>query len=90
MARVLQGKPGKVAKADTLGERGIDETATHQVETTHHEQDLATTKDKSERMHQAIGQSELLLIPSAGHSSCVEKPEEVKRALQEFIHKPGT
>jgi pimeloyl-ACP methyl ester carboxylesterase len=50
------------------------------------EQDVATTKDKSERMHQAISRSELMVIPSAGHSSCVEKPAEVTRALREFIH----
>ncbi len=49
------------------------------------EQDVATTKDKSDRMHQAIGDSEMLVVASAGHSSSVEKPAEVTRALQKFI-----
>ena len=49
------------------------------------EQDVATTKDKSERMHQAISHSEMLVISSAGHSSSVEKPAEVTQALQKFI-----
>ena len=41
--------------------------------------------DKSERMHQAISHSEMLVIASAGHSSSVEKPVEVTQALQKFI-----
>ena len=49
------------------------------------EQDVATTVDKSERMHKAISHSEMIVIPSAGHSSSVEQPAKVTQALQEFI-----
>jgi pimeloyl-ACP methyl ester carboxylesterase len=49
------------------------------------EQDVATTIEKSERMHNAICHSEMIVIPSAGHSSSVEKPAEVTQALQQFI-----
>jgi 3-oxoadipate enol-lactonase len=49
------------------------------------EQDVATTIEKSERMHKAIRHSEMLVIPAAGHSSSIETPGEVTQALHNFI-----
>ena len=49
------------------------------------DQDVATPVVKSERMHEEITHSELKIIPGAGHSSCIEQPEAVARALSSFI-----
>ena len=49
------------------------------------DQDVATTPAKSKRMQDAIGNSELVIIPGAGHSSSIEKPDDVTRALATFI-----
>lgn len=52
------------------------------------DQDVATTPEKAKRMHEAIKGSQLVTIPGAGHSSSIEKPAEVTRALQAFITAP--
>ena len=49
------------------------------------DQDVATPVVKSERMHKGIANSELKIIAGAGHSSCIENPEAVTRALSAFI-----
>lgn len=49
------------------------------------EEDTATTPDKSERLRDGIAGAELVTIPRAGHMSCIENPEPVTRALQEFL-----
>lgn len=49
------------------------------------DQDVATRVEKSRRMFEAIDNSELLIIPGAGHSSSIEKPGEVNQALQAFL-----
>lgn len=49
------------------------------------DQDVATPVIKSERMAKKITDSELKVIPGAGHSSCIEKPEVVTQELAEFI-----
>ena len=51
------------------------------------DEDVATPVIKSERMFKKIGNSELKVIPGAGHSSCIEKPAEVTRELAEFIER---
>jgi len=48
-------------------------------------QDVATVPAKSKRMHDAIANSEMVIIAGAGHSSSLEKPAEVTRALTAFI-----
>jgi len=50
------------------------------------DQDVATTPVKARRMHDAINNSKLLIIPGAGHSSSIETPDEVTQALGEFMH----
>ncbi len=49
------------------------------------DEDVATRYEKSERMHLAINNSKLLIIANAGHSSAVEEPEQVNRAIQKFL-----
>ena len=50
------------------------------------DQDVATTPAKAQRMHAAIENSRLLIIPGAGHSSSIETPAEVTTALGDFLN----
>jgi len=50
------------------------------------DQDTATEPEKSERMHAKIPNSQLVVINGAGHSSTIEEPEQVNRALDEFLN----
>lgn len=49
------------------------------------DQDMATVPAKSERMHERIPGSKLVIIPGAGHTSTVEEPAAVNRAMEEFL-----
>jgi len=49
------------------------------------EQDLITPVSHSHRMHEAIKDSELLVIADAGHSPTVENPQVVNHALRSFL-----
>ena len=49
------------------------------------DQDVATVPDKAKFIHSKIPQSKLVIIPGAGHSSSVEEPELVNKALDEFL-----
>lgn len=49
------------------------------------EEDVATTPEKAERIHALIPRSGLIRIPGAGHSSTIEQPEMVNRALLDFF-----
>ncbi|MDY7230289.1 alpha/beta fold hydrolase [Hyalangium rubrum] len=49
------------------------------------EEDVATVPAKAERIHQAIAGSELVRIPRAGHTSTIENPSDVNRALLDFL-----
>ncbi len=49
------------------------------------EEDTATTPDKARRIHAAIEESKLVMIAKAGHSSTIEQPEAINRALHEFL-----
>lgn len=49
------------------------------------ENDVATTPDKSERMHDRIANSRLVSIPNSGHMSPVEEPEAVIAAMSDFL-----
>lgn len=50
------------------------------------DQDVATVPARSERIHARIPQSKLVIIPGAGHSSSIEEPEAVNRAIIEFLN----
>jgi pimeloyl-ACP methyl ester carboxylesterase len=49
------------------------------------EQDVATVPAKAERIAAAIPGAKLVRIPDAGHTSTVEEPEAVNRAIEEFL-----
>jgi 3-oxoadipate enol-lactonase len=49
------------------------------------EEDAATTPVRSERIHKAIKDSKLIIIPKAGHSSCLEQPAEVNKIIHGFL-----
>ncbi len=49
------------------------------------EEDVATTPEKSRRMHERISGSRFVTIPGAGHMTPVEEPEAVTKALKEFL-----
>jgi 3-oxoadipate enol-lactonase len=49
------------------------------------EEDVATVPAKAERIAARIPKAKLVRIPRAGHSSSVEQPEAVNRAILEFL-----
>jgi 3-oxoadipate enol-lactonase len=49
------------------------------------EEDTLTPPPLSQRMHQAIAGSELVVLPRAGHVSSVEQPEAFNAALARFL-----
>lgn len=51
------------------------------------EADVATLPAVSERLHARIAGSQLVRIPLAGHSSPIEEPEAVNRAIGEFLER---
>ena len=48
-------------------------------------QDVATTPDKAEFIHQHIKGSELYYIEGGGHSSSIEEPEQYNRVIDKFL-----
>lgn len=53
------------------------------------DQDVATVPAKSERIHGQIPHSELIYLEGAGHTSSIEEPEQVNKAIQQFLGKLG-
>lgn len=49
------------------------------------DEDVATTPQKAAFIHQGIVGSKLETISGAGHSSCIEKPDEVNRLLKDWL-----
>ena len=49
------------------------------------DEDMALAPAQSERMHGAIATSVLVRIPRAGHSSTIEQPEAVNRAISTHL-----
>ncbi len=49
------------------------------------DEDVATTPEKAQRIHKQINGSVLEIIPGAGHSSTIEKPNEVNSILEKFL-----
>ena len=48
-------------------------------------QDVATIPAKAERIHAAIPQSKLVYIEGGGHTSSIEEPEQVNKAIEGFL-----
>lgn len=53
------------------------------------EEDVAVSPDRSRRTAERIRGARSLVIPGAGHSSTLERPEAVTAALQEFFASAG-
>jgi pimeloyl-ACP methyl ester carboxylesterase len=53
------------------------------------EQDVATVPAKAERIAAAIPGAKLVRIPNAGHTSTVEEPGAVTKAIEEFLSSAG-
>lgn len=51
------------------------------------EEDAATPPDKAKAMHERIPDSQLIVVPEAGHSSTIEQPEIVTKSMVEFLEK---
>lgn len=51
------------------------------------DEDVATTPEKSERLHAAIKGSELSLFNGAGHSSSIETPDQVNALIERTIQR---
>ena len=49
------------------------------------DQDVATVPAKSERIHAKITNSQMVIIPGAGHTSSLEEPDAVNAALDGFL-----
>ena len=49
------------------------------------EEDVATVPAKAERIHARIAGSRLVRVPRAGHSSTIEEPEAVNRAIKATV-----
>lgn len=49
------------------------------------DEDIATVPEKSQRIHKQIKNSKLVIIKNAGHSSCIEEPIQVNKAIEEFL-----
>jgi pimeloyl-ACP methyl ester carboxylesterase len=49
------------------------------------EQDAITPKAVAESMNKAIPRSKLAVIPGSGHLSPMEKPDDVNRAIRNFL-----
>jgi pimeloyl-ACP methyl ester carboxylesterase len=47
--------------------------------------DAATPPPKARVIHEAIAGSKLVVVPDAGHTSCVEEPEAVTGAMVSFL-----
>lgn len=51
------------------------------------EQDTIKTVNDSQRIHQKIENSELIILPNCGHVAIFEKPKELATCLLGFVHK---
>jgi 3-oxoadipate enol-lactonase len=49
------------------------------------DEDVATKPEKAKFIQMGIEKAELHMIAGAGHSSCIEKPEEVNRLIEEWL-----
>jgi pimeloyl-ACP methyl ester carboxylesterase len=50
------------------------------------DEDVATKPEKAKYIQMGIAGAKLHVIPGAGHSSCIEKPEIVNQLLKDWLH----
>ncbi|GJM29941.1 MAG: 3-oxoadipate enol-lactonase [Cyclobacteriaceae bacterium] len=49
-------------------------------------EDTATTPDKAEIIHRSIANSKLSYIEKAGHTACVEQPDQYNHEIEQFLN----
>ena len=49
------------------------------------DEDVATKPEKAKFIQMAIPNATLHMVPGAGHSSCIEKPEEINRLIDDWL-----
>jgi len=49
------------------------------------DEDVATKPEKSKYIQMGIAKAKLHIIPGAGHSSCIEKPDQVNRLMDDWL-----
>jgi pimeloyl-ACP methyl ester carboxylesterase len=49
-------------------------------------EDIGTTPEKAEFIHSSIPQSSLKYIDHAGHTACIEEPEQYNHAIEQFLN----
>jgi pimeloyl-ACP methyl ester carboxylesterase len=54
------------------------------------DEDVATEPAKAERLHALVADSQLVVIPGAGHSSTIEQADAVNAALAPFLASVST
>ena len=51
------------------------------------DEDVATKPEKAKFIQMAISDATLHMVPGAGHSSCIEKPEEINKLISDWMEK---
>ena len=51
------------------------------------DEDAATKPEKAKFIQMAIPNAKLHMVPGAGHSSCIEKPDEINRLIGDWMNK---
>lgn len=51
------------------------------------DEDVATKPEKAKFIQMAIPNATLHMVPGAGHSSCIEKPDEINRLIDDWLSK---
>lgn len=49
------------------------------------DEDVATKPEKAKYIQMGIAKAKLHIIPGAGHSSCIEKPDQVNRLIKDWL-----
>lgn len=49
------------------------------------DEDVATVPAKAHRIHNAIDDSQIIIVEKAGHTSSIEQPEAINKAVTEFL-----
>ena len=79
----LEAMKGRVDSTESLAKIGVPTLVIVG------EEDAITPPDAARKLHEHIGGSELVVIPSSGHISNMEAPEAFNGALAEFLTKLG-
>lgn len=88
--QIIESYPATISQAvkGVIDRKGVfDELKNIQTPTTVAvgEDDVATPPEKSRRIQSQIPHAQLVIIPKAGHSACLEQPEVVNQIIENFL-----